>query len=205
MRQLPKLTLSVRLGASADIPIRVESNVLQFAPISAMARSAPLRVTAPAHGIPPGWRAAVVGAGGMTEMNVAWDQLRPAVLRPVSVIDVDTVDFDGVYATGFGAHTSGGALAFYAPKSLAAYTGARMDIKRRVGGAVEISLNTAAGTLEIDTYNNAVWIHLGESTLGSIPARDYVFDIELVRAGGVDALCSAESVITVSPEVTTTP
>jgi len=59
--------------------------------------------------------------------------------------------------------------------------------------------------MEIDAYNNAVWIHLGESTLSGVPARDYVFDIELVRIGGVDAICSAESTITVLPEVTTTP
>jgi hypothetical protein len=201
---LPNLRLSVRIGASADIPIRIESDLLQFAPVTAMTKTAPLRVTAPSHGIPPGWRAAIVGARGMTEMNVSWDTLSIADLRSVSAIDADTVDFDEVCAIGFGTYTSGGAIAFYAPKSLSAYTGARMDIKRRVGGDVEVSLNTTAGTLEIDTTNSAVWIRLGESTLASVDARDYVFDIELIRPGGVDAICSAESVITVCPEVTTT-
>lgn len=202
---LSRLRLTVRRGASADIPIRVESDTLQFAQITAMAKTAPLRVTAPGHGLPPRWRAAVVGAGGMTELNVDWDHIRASYLRPVSVIDANTVDFDGVCATSFRTYTSGGVLAFYAPKSLVAYTGARMDLKDMVGGEVEVSLSTAAGTMEIDAYNNAVWIHLGESTLSGVPARDYVFDIELVRIGGVDAICSAESTITVLPEVTTTP
>jgi hypothetical protein len=205
MALLPKLKLFARLGASIDIPIRVETDALKFAPIINMAKTAPLRVTATAHGIPPGWRAAVIGAGGMTEMNIAWDLLRPSALLPVSVIDANTVDFDGVCATGFHAYTTGGVLAFYAPKDLSSYTGARMDIKRKVGGAVAFSLNTTVGTLEIDVFNSAVWIHLGDSTLAGVSAREYVFDIELIRPGGVDALCSAESVIDISPEVTTTP
>ena len=40
-------------------------------------------------------------------------------------------------------------------------------------------------------------------SLDAVPARDYVFDIELVHATAVDAICSAESVLTVLPEVTT--
>jgi hypothetical protein len=36
------LTLSLRLGATADIPIRVESDELTFAPITAMTKAAPV-------------------------------------------------------------------------------------------------------------------------------------------------------------------
>ena len=52
------LTLSLRLGATADIPIRVESDELTFAPITAMTKSAPVAITSTGHGIPDGWRAA---------------------------------------------------------------------------------------------------------------------------------------------------
>lgn len=203
MSNLPKLKLFARIGASADIPIRVESSVLQFAQITAMARTAPLRVTAPDHGIPHGWRAAVVGAVGMTDMNVAWDELRPSVMRQVSVIDANTVDFDGVCATGFGTYKSGGVIAFYQPKSLSDYTGARMDIKRNVAGSTMATLSTDDGTIEIDVPHNSVWLHVHPGSFLSIAPSDYVFDIELISAGNVIALCSADSTISILPEVTT--
>ena len=76
-----------------------------------MAKTAPLRVTAPGRPPLPGGEA-VVGAGGMTELNVDWDHIRASYLRPVSVIDASTVDFDGVCATAFRTYTSGGVLAF---------------------------------------------------------------------------------------------
>jgi hypothetical protein len=41
------LTLSLRLGATVDIPIRVESDELTFAPITAMTKSAPVHTTRP--------------------------------------------------------------------------------------------------------------------------------------------------------------
>ena len=70
------LALTLRLGATADIPIRIESDELTFAPITAMTKSAPVRITSTGHGIPDGWRAAVLNAGGMTELNATWNAIR---------------------------------------------------------------------------------------------------------------------------------
>ena len=80
-----------------------------------------------------------------------------------------------------------------------------MDVKKQVGGEVEANFNTTDGTLEIDAPASAVWLRLDSSDLSDLPAEDYVFDIELTRPDGIDAICSAESVFTVVPEVTTTP
>lgn len=56
---LQKLTLTIRKGSAEDIPIRVESDAWSYATISAVAQSAPLRITA--SGVPPdGWRAAIM-------------------------------------------------------------------------------------------------------------------------------------------------
>lgn len=66
-----------------------------------------------------------------------------------------------------------------------------------------LSLNTAEGTLEIDAPTSTLWVRLPDDALNSVGARDYVFDIELVNATAVDAICSSESVLTVLSEVTT--
>jgi len=202
---LQKLKLAVRKGASANIPLRIETGTLSFAAISAMAKSAPLRVTAPGHNLPDGWYVAIVDAKGTTELNAAdSNSIRDSEFHRVTWIDADTVDFDGISAANFRTYTSGGYLAFYAPMSLASYTSARMDIKTRVGGEVILALNTTGGTLEIDAATSTVWIRLDDTSLDSVAARrDYVFDLELVSASAVDAICSADSVLEVLPEVTT--
>jgi hypothetical protein len=201
---LSKLKLSVRKGASADIPLRLETGTLSFAAISAMEKSAPLRVTAPGHNIPDGWYVAIVDAKGMTELNaVDSNSIRDNEFHRVTWIDADTVDFDGISSANFKTYTSGGYLAFYAPMGLASYTSARMDVKTRVGGDVILALNTTDGTLEIEETTSTVWIRLDDDALDGLTARDYVFDIELAHATAVDAICSAESVLTVLPEVTT--
>ncbi|MEF8708237.1 MAG: hypothetical protein V5B38_04870 [Candidatus Accumulibacter propinquus] len=197
------LSLSLRLGATADIPIRVESDELTFAPITAMTKSAPVNISSTANGIPDGWRAAVLNAGGMTELNAAWNAIRDSDFRRLAVIDVNTIAFPGVTSAGFRTYTTGGELAYYTPKDLAGYTGARMDIKRAVGGTVLASLNTTDGTIEIDAPNSAVWLHVTPTTLVDLTAGDYVFDIELIDGTDVLALCSADSVLHLLPEVTT--
>ena len=198
---LSRLVLpSIRLGASTDIQIRVETDEVRFAPISSISRSAPARVvTQEAHGLLDGWRASVVDSKGMTSIN----DVRPT---SVSVVDTTTIDLDGVSTLGMSAHTAdSGALKWYAPKDLSGYTGARMDLKRAVGATAVLSLHTDDGTLEIDAASSSVWIRLPATALSDagVPPRDYYFDIELIRADGVDAICAATSTVTVLPEITT--
>ena len=191
---------SIRLGASTDIQIRVETDEVRFAPISSISRSAPARVvTQAAHGLLDGWRVSVVDAKGMTSIN----DVRPT---SVSMVDTTTIDLDGVSTLGMSAHTAdSGALKWYAPKDLSGYTGARMDLKRAVGATAVLSLHTDDGTLEIDAASSSVWVRLPETALSDagVSARDYYFDIELIRADGVDAICAATSTVTVLPEITT--
>jgi hypothetical protein len=201
---LSRLRLTVRRGASADIALRLETSAKKFAAITGMSKTAPLRVTAAGHGIPDMWYAAVIDARGMVEMNAAdSNKIRESEFHQVDVIDANTVDFTGLSAAGFKTYTGGGHLAYYAPMDLTGYTSARMDIKRRVGGDVELALNTENGTLEIDSSTHSVWIRLNDTHLAALPAMEYVFDIELVSATAVDAICSADSVLDVLPEVTT--
>jgi hypothetical protein len=199
-----KIRIAVRKGASAAIPLRLETGTLSFAAISAMDKSAPLRVTATGHNIPDGWYVAIVDSNGMTELNASdSNAIRDSEFHRITWVDADTLEFDGISSANFTTYTSGGYLAFYAPMSLASYTSARMDVKTRVGGDVILALNTTDGTLEIEETTSTLWIRLEDDALDAVAARDYVFDIEMVSATAVDALCSAKSVLTVLPEVTT--
>ncbi|MBP8273785.1 MAG: hypothetical protein KAY59_05105 [Acidobacteria bacterium] len=195
--KLSALKLSARLGATVDIPVRVETTTA-FAPIASISKGAPARiVTQAAHGMLDGWRVQVVDAAGLTDLNDA-----PAMR--VEVVDTTTIELPDISTLGYRAHTAGtGALKFLAPFDLTDYTIGRMDIKARVGGPILAALNTTDGTLEIDAANSAVWIHVTPTLLDGLPARTYVFDIELIDGSDVLAICSAESAITILPAVTT--
>lgn len=201
---LEQLDLVVRRGTTVDLPIRVESDTLRYAPISAVAQSAPIRITATAHGCPDGWRAAVMNAKGMTEINATHNPPKRTELRRATVIDADTVEFNTVNAAGFRAYTSGGQVVFYKPLELSMFDAARMDVKSKVGGDTLFSFSTTDGTLELDSATQTLWLRLTDEQSAVLPFSVGVFDIELVTPGGaVTAVCSAESTITVLPEITT--
>lgn len=204
MGTLSKLKLEARIGASVDIPLRVETDELRFIAISGMTQSAPLFVTANDHGLPDTWFAAIIDVLGMTQMNAADpNKILDAEFKRVVTVDNNLVEFPDISSASFKEYVSGGYLAYYAPLDLSRYTSARMNVKRKVGGAVELVLDTVYGTLEIDALTSTVWIRLSEADTLAVPPKDYVFDIELVRVDGVDPLCSASSVIRFLPEVTT--
>ena len=204
---LPKLTLSPRLGATHETAIRISSQTMLYAPISGMAQSAPLEITSTAHGIPDGWQVAVIGAKGMTELNAADpNDIKANEYHRCTVVDAATITIDGISSERFKAYQSGGHLAFRAPADLSGYASGRMDVKSKVGGDVLLTRNTVNGGMFIDSATSSVLVRLAPTTLSAagLTAKDYVFDIELATAGGaVDALCSADSVFSVQPEVTT--
>lgn len=207
-----KLTISIRRGSTVALPIRVESSVLSYAQITTIANTAPVRITAAAHGLPDGWRTAVMNARGLTDLNAEYNPPKDKELQRVTLVDADTVEFNSVNATGFKTHTANtGQLAFYAPVDLSLYVGARMEIKKKVGGerlalfATPATVTDATdGALELDAANNTLWIRLTDAESTAIEFKSAVFDIELLRANGdIEAVCSADSVITIDQEITT--
>ena len=200
---LKRLDICVRKGSSVRLPVRIETDVLTWAPISAIAQSAPAVITATGHGCPDGWRAAVVGAKGMTKINASLP-LRTRDLLRVTVVDANTVNFNRVDSSGYRAYTSSGSLVFYQPIDLSQYTSARLEVKDRVGGTQIVLLNTSNAGLEIDSANDTLWVVMSAAETAAITADSGVFDIELVAgSGAVKAVCSADSVFTFEDEVTT--
>ena len=200
---LTKLNLTIRRGATNVIPIRVESPVWAYASISAVAQTAPLRITADA--VPPdNWRAAIMNVRSVGDFAAANNPPKDAELLPVTVIDSETVEFNAINGASFKAHTGGGQLAWKVPLDLAPYNGVRMDVKAKVGGEALLSFSLDNG-LRLDNSTRAVWFEPSVEQSLVLAAKSYVFDIELLRTGGgVDPICSADSTITVLPEITTT-
>ena len=200
---LQKLTLTIRKGSAEDIPIRLESEAWSYANISAVAQSAPLRITASA--VPPdGWRAAIMNVKAVGDFAAQSNPPKDSDLRSVAVVDPTTVEFNAINGAAFRAHTSGGQLAWRTPVDLNLYVGARMNVREKVGGALVANWTTDTNELEIDVANRVLWLRLDDSATELLTAKNKVFDIELIRTGGnADRVCAHDSTLIVLDETTT--
>ena len=200
---LQKLTLTIRKGSAEDIPIRLESEAWSYASISAVAQSAPLRITASA--VPPdGWRAAIMNVKAVGDFAAQSNPPKDSDLRSVAVVDPTTVEFNAINGAAFRAHTSGGQLAWRTPLDLNLYVGARMNVREKVGGPLVANWTTDTNELEIDVANRVLWLRLDDLVTEMLTAKNKVFDIELIRTGGdADRVCAHDSTLVVLDETTT--
>ena len=201
---LQKLTLTIRKGSAENIPIRLEQSAWSYATISAVAQTAPLRITAPAHGIPDGWRVAIMNVKAVGDFGAANNPPKDSELHVVTVIDADTIELNAINGAAFRAHTSGGQLAWRTPVDLNLYVGARMNVRDKVGGLLIANWTTDTGELELDTANTSAWLRLDDEATELLTAKNKVFDIELIRTGGdADRVCAHDSTLVVLDETTT--
>lgn len=199
--------LTIIRGQTFRYVLRWESKPFVYKAISSISKAAPMRVGSTAHGLPDGWRCAVVSAQGMKEANSTTSRdedgdFAPDVMLKATVIDANIVDFNGVNSAEYRTYTGGGYLQYYTPHDLTDYT-ARMQIKDRVGGEVLLELTTEDGTILIDEEEHTITLLLDAEVTAAIEWEDGVTDLELVSpADEVDKLLVLEPV-RVEQEVTT--
>lgn len=200
---LQKLTLTIRKGSTENIPIRVESETWTYATITTVEQSAPLRITAAT--VPPdGWRAAIMNVRSVGDFAAQNNPPKDNELMLVTAVDASTVEFNAINGAAFRAHSGGGQLAWRTPLDLLLYTGARMNVRRKVGGEIVANWTSGTGELELDSLNNVLWLHLTDEKTEALAAGVLVFDIELVRTGGdIDRICAHDSTLVVLDETTT--
>ena len=119
----------IEQGKTFSQMIRWETSPIIYRPITGITQAAPAAITAAGHGIPTGWRVAVVSAMGMTQINSPVDsRQRPTIYHQATVVDVNTVTLNDVNSANYSAWISGGYIRLNTPTSLTGFT-ARMTIK----------------------------------------------------------------------------
>lgn len=159
--------------------IRWEDHKWVFKPITAIERSAPARVTAVGHECPDGWRAAVVSAKGMTQINASSPVPKDDDLLPITQVDVDTVEFGDVNSSDYSPYTSGGYLAYRKPVDITGF-GARMHVRDKVTGELLMALTTADGRISIDPVARTITLALTALDTSDILWKKGVYDLEMV-------------------------
>lgn len=207
--------LTIKQGKTFTLVIRAENkDVIVRKAISAISLSsgAP-RLTVTGHGLTNGWRAAVTRVVGMKQINAANYPWKDADMHPVTVIDANTIELNGVtpcddQGNEWPAYTSGGFVEFYQPVDLTSKT-ARMNIRAKQDKTSTLLASSESGdaplnVLSLVTDNAAKTIKL---TIKATDTDDFAwktgyYDTELVGPTADDVIEIASGKFMPTKEVT---
>lgn len=193
--------LSIRQGSTFSTVLRWEAGPIVYKPITGITQGAPVRLTVPGHGMPSGWRAAVTGVKGMTEINATANAIKDKDYHQVSIVDANNVEFNDTNASGFKAYVSGGVLQYNTAVDLGGYT-ARMSVKDKVGGTELLSLTTTNSRIVLDNTFKTITLLLTATETAALTWKSAVYDLEMVSGSGVVTPLLSGKVV-VSKEITT--
>ena len=197
-----QLDISICRGATFSLPLRIEVSPLVYKPITSIANSAPARLVVPAHGLPDGWRVALVGVQGPTRLNSKNWPPKPKDFYKATVIDANTIELNTVVTLDDTVHVaSTGSLVYYTPADLAAFTDAMMQIKSDYGGDIIESLFMSTGEIVIDLIDNRIFLTIPDTRTSLMSLEGGVYDLEFVSGATVTRLLGGN--VKVCDEVTT--
>lgn len=172
-------------GTSFYLVLRWESEPILRKAITgiSVATGAP-RITIASHGIPDGWRVAVTGSKGMTELNAEDStRLRDTDYYDATVIDANTIELNEVNGADFKPWTSGGVVQWNTPVSLAGFTG-RLRVESRHGGTLLASNLVADAPLNLldllidDTLKTITSVFPATATT-ALSGKNGVWEVEM--------------------------
>jgi len=164
-------------GTTLNKTLRLLQPSRIYREISAIAASAPVRLTVTGHGLTGTWPAWFAGVVGLAALNRDPGSGRPHLAR---VIDANTLEVNVIDASG--AKASGGRLIYLPPINLAGVTGL-LRVRPELGAAPLLDLTTANGGLVIDGPG-LLRIHLSATDTAALGWTRGVYELELTFADG---------------------
>lgn len=195
-------TIVIQKGRTLEEIVRWEAEPFLYAEIASISNSSPVVITTTApHGIPDGWRVAVVGARGLTSLNAVNNPPKDKDFRRASARTTTAIEFNAISTALDPICTAGGSLQFYTPVPLIGYE-ARMSIKTKVGGTLLMSLTSTNGKITLDNVNSRIVISMTAIETAAIAWKGGVYDLELESPLGV-VTAVLTGAVAVTQEVTT--
>lgn len=192
--------LTILQGKTYEKVIQWQTEPIVYKPITGITQSAPAVVACVGHGVPDGWRVAIVSAKGMTQINAKNTPPKDSDYVIAKRLTDDTLELNTVNAADFKAYTSGGYVQYNTPQDLTGYI-ARMDIKDKIGGTVLLSLTTENLRILIDNTTKTIKLDIDADDTAAITWKRGVYDLELESPSGV-VTALMFGTVTVTNEVT---
>ena len=194
--QPAKINYKIYQGSTFQETFRWESETKVYAPISAIAKSAPCVITTTSpHTLPIGWRFKVAG-GGMKELYPTSDTYHIATGTTSTSITVNQVN-----SLAYSAYTSGGVIEYNQPVDLANYS-ARMQIRETVDSPTVIYEATSAnGQIALNNTSKTITITILGNITQTFNFSTAVYSVELFDSAN-NVLSFLVGNLTLVPEVT---
>jgi hypothetical protein len=195
--------ITIIRGDTFQKVVRWESTPFLTKAITGITKAAPPVVTSASHGLTTGWKVAVVGVQGMTEINAdATDlkRLRDSDFHRVIVLTSSTIELNEINASEYTTYSSGGYLVWYTPASLSGYT-ARMTIRDTFDGTEIVEL-VSPTDIVLDDTAKTITITIADTVTEAITQNYGVYDLEMISAGLVVTKI-LRGTVTIEDEVTT--
>mgnify|MGYP001593546911 FL=1 len=176
--------ITIKMGATFSRVLKWESAPFVYSAITAATKAAPVAITSAGHGLVTGWRAAVISAGGMRQLNAKNSPPRASDFHKVTKTDANSITFNDVSSAEFTAYTSGGYLCSYTPVSISGYT-ARMKIRETLEATAVLASLVSPTDIVLDDTNHTITITISATATAAYTFTNGVYDLELVSGAGV--------------------
>ena len=190
-----KINFKLYQGSTFSEVLRWESSLKTYVPITGISKSAPIVITAPAHGVPVEWRVKFTNILGMADLNS-----NDTYYQATSVTS-DTLTINDINSLGFKTYISGGIVEYNTPIDLTGFK-ARMQVRSKVDSStVIIELTTENNYIVINNVNKTINLAIPATITSGFTFSTAVYSLELVSTGGqVTPFC--DGTITLVKEVT---
>lgn len=179
MAKIENLTL--QQGDTQPLVVYCEVEPIVYKAITAIEATAPVRITAPGHGLVTGWRCAVTNVKGMTEINGEANSLKAGDYHRATILDANTIEFNDVNGAGFKPYTSGGFVQYNTPRDLTGCAGRLQIRNKKGGGTVLFSMTTENGMIAIDPATSSVTLYFDAISFETVTWRKGYYDLELYK------------------------
>ncbi len=189
-----KFNFKIYQGSTKRQVFRWESATKVFKNITNITKAAPAVITAAGHELVTGWRFKIADVVGMKEINSA------DTYHTSTAITTDTITIGALSTLGYTAYTSGGAIEYNAPESLAGCT-ARMQIRLKLTSTDTIDeLTTENGKILLDDISKTITILIDAVDTEVYTFNSAVYSLEIINGEVVTPLVNGN--ITLVKEVT---
>jgi hypothetical protein len=174
-----KMNLKIYQGSTFQQTLRWESSEKVYIPITAVTKTAPVTITAPAHNIPQSWRVKFTDILGTKELNSS------TVYHQCTVLDADTISINAINALGYTAYVSGGVVEYNKPVDLTGMT-ARMQIRTRADSTTVLhELTTENGGIIFDNVAKTIKLIIPAVTTAALEFTQGVYNLEVIDTQNV--------------------
>lgn len=171
--------ITIIKGSTFSRVLRWEALPFVYTPITAISKAAPAVVTAAGHGLVTGWRAAVLSAGGMRQINAKSTPPTARDFHKVTFVSSSQINFNDIDSSEFSTYTSGGSLVYYTPVSLSGFS-ARMKIRATASDTTVLASLTSPADIVLDNTAHTITVTISASATAAYTFSEGVYDLELV-------------------------